>query len=190
MGDINGDCKDGILSNTKWKNRVELNDLQQVIQSPTRVTAKSETIIDYLYVSSTDKQSDKSITSIALSAHYPICFTRTSSKNTVKRQHHLTIQYRCNKKFTDYTFSSDLPHLLNALIISQTDSNQNFDYLAKNTNECRQSSCTLEKSRRVKREMQPEWINDDIKAAGRKRDINHKLKTGTSLSFGETKRTR
>ena len=78
MGDINYDCKDGIYSNATWKNTVELHDLQQVIQSPTRITAHSETIIDHLYVSNTDKLSDISVPCISLSDHYPIAFTRTT----------------------------------------------------------------------------------------------------------------
>ena len=57
-GDINVDCKNGILSNSKWKHLVKLHDLQQTIKCPTKITAHSETLFDHLYVSSTDKLSD------------------------------------------------------------------------------------------------------------------------------------
>ena len=52
MGDFNIDIKDGKLINTKWKHVIEMNDLHQLIDKPTRVTAHSETKIDHLYTSS------------------------------------------------------------------------------------------------------------------------------------------
>ena len=83
-GDMNVDCKNGIISNSKWKHLVELHDIQQVIKCPTRKTAHSETLIDHLYDSTTDKLSDISVSSIAISDHYPICFTRPQLNNLSK----------------------------------------------------------------------------------------------------------
>ena len=88
MGDINFDGSTGQLSNSKWKHIVEIHDLQQVIDQPTRVTAHSSTLIDHLYVSNTDHLSDVTVPCIAISDHYPICFTRTTSKKTIKRKDH------------------------------------------------------------------------------------------------------
>ena len=58
MGDFNIDIKDGKLINTKWKHVIEINDLRQLIDKPTRVTAHSETIIDHLYTSSPELVKD------------------------------------------------------------------------------------------------------------------------------------
>lgn len=64
MEDINVDLKNGILTNTAWKHIVELHDLQQLLEENTRVTAHSETLIDNLYASSSDKVTDRSVPSI------------------------------------------------------------------------------------------------------------------------------
>ena len=45
MGDLNIDFKNGQLMNTKWKNLIESDDLRQVINAPTRVTAHSQTTL-------------------------------------------------------------------------------------------------------------------------------------------------
>ena len=74
--------------NTKWKNLIESNDLTQVINVPTRVTGHSQTTIDHIYASMSDNMADISSPCIAVSDHYPICFTRTTSKSTVKRHTH------------------------------------------------------------------------------------------------------
>ena len=187
MGDINYDCKDGIYSNATWKNTVELHDLQQVIQSATRITAHSETTIDHLYVSNTDKLSDISVPYISLSDHYPIGFTRTTSKNTIKRHEYQTIRYRCYKKFNEDDFLKELANSLNALSISQTESNKNFDNLSKIILNILNKHAPF-KSKRVKREKQPDWINEEIKEACRKKDMNHKLKNWNQYKFWRNKR--
>ena len=115
MGDINVDLKNGILTNTAWKHIVELHDLQQLIEEHTRVTAHSETLIDHLYVSTSDKVTDISVPSIAISDHYPICFTRSTSKINFKRQSHKSIKYRCYKKFNEERFLTDLSESLNSV---------------------------------------------------------------------------
>ena len=51
MGDFNIDIKDDKLCHTKMKHVIEINDLHQLINKLTRVTAHSESIIDHLYTS-------------------------------------------------------------------------------------------------------------------------------------------
>ena len=48
MGDINIVVKIGILLNNNWKQQIELYDYTQIMKEPTRVTAHSENIIDYV----------------------------------------------------------------------------------------------------------------------------------------------
>ena len=75
-----------------------------------------------------------SVPSISLSDHYPISFTRTTSKHSVKRQGHQTINYRCYKKFNEDDFLNELSNSLNTLFISQTDSNHTSNRKAMNRN--------------------------------------------------------
>ena len=79
MGDLNIDIKDGDISNPTWKHIVELHSMQQLIKVPTRVTAHSETLIDHIYASKPENVISPFVPYIALSDHYPICFTRTTT---------------------------------------------------------------------------------------------------------------
>ena len=61
---------------------------------------------------------DVSVPSIAISDHYPICFTRSASRKQFKRQAHKTIQYRCYAKFDEEHFHQDLPREMAVINIS------------------------------------------------------------------------
>ena len=93
LGDINIDIKDGNISNITWKQVVELHDLQQLITDSTRVTAHSITLIGHLYVSNQGKIAEAFVPNVAISDHYPICFTRSTSKKKVIKG---IITQRCN----------------------------------------------------------------------------------------------
>ena len=94
MGDVDFNYKNGNFSCQKWKHIIELNDLQQVINKPTRITAHSETVIDHVYVTTPENVANilfplsLSVISIAVSDHYPTCFTRTTAKTKIKRHDH------------------------------------------------------------------------------------------------------
>ena len=67
MGDFNIDIKYDKLCNTKMKHVIEINDLHQLINKLTRVTAHSESIIDHLYTSRPEFVKDLSIPAIVVS---------------------------------------------------------------------------------------------------------------------------
>ena len=69
---INVDIENGTITNTTWKHVVELHDLQQLVTTPTRVTAHPSTIIDHLYASNRDKITETFVLNIAISDHFPI----------------------------------------------------------------------------------------------------------------------
>ena len=94
LGDKNVNIECGTILNTTWKHVVELHDLQQLVTTPTRITAHSSTIIDHLYASSQDKITETFVPNIAISDHFPICFTRFASKANYQRHTHTTIKYR------------------------------------------------------------------------------------------------
>ena len=49
MGDINTNFVNGVVTNEKWRAVVDTFQLTQVITSPTRVTATTDTLIDHIY---------------------------------------------------------------------------------------------------------------------------------------------
>ena len=75
MGDFNIDYQNGNFSN---------NDLQQLVNFPTRITAYSETTIDHIYTSTPDNIADVTVQIISLSDHYPVSFTREATKINLK----------------------------------------------------------------------------------------------------------
>ena len=127
MGDFNIDIKAGKLSNTKWKHVIQTNDLHQLIDEPTRVTAHSETIIDHLYTTTPESVKDIQIPKVAVSDHYPIQFTRLTGKSHIKRQQHTIIHYRSINNFNEEQFLSDLSDNMSSLNVSPNDSDLNFN---------------------------------------------------------------
>ena len=126
MGDFNIDIKAGKLSNTKWKHVIQTNDLHQLIDEPTRVTAHSETIIDHLYTTTPESVKDIHIPKVAVSDHYPIQFTRLTGKSHIKRQQHSIIHYRSINNLNEEQFLSDLSDNMSSLDVSPNDSDLNF----------------------------------------------------------------
>ena len=138
------------------------------------MTAHSEKIIDHVYASDTSKIAENFVPSIAISDHYPVGFTRTTSQKQIKRQSHTKIQYRCFKKFNDDLFQSDLSRTLCSLQIT-SDTNVNFSNWIHSFLSVLDRHAPI-KSKRVRREWQPEWYNNDITEASRKRDTYHNKK--------------
>lgn len=122
---------------------------------------------------------------VATSDHYPVCFTRTLSKKQIKKRSHLSIKYRCFKKFNEDKFLADLSLVLSSLQFS-TDTNTNFDIWIKSFLSVLDKHAPI-KSKRVKRETQPDWYNEDIKTASSKRDMFHKLKNWSQYKYWRNK---
>ena len=187
MGDINYYWKNGGPPSSRWKHIVEVNDLQQIIDQPTRVTAHSSTTIDPLYAPNTDRLSEVIVPCMAISDHYPICFTRSTAKRTIKRQSHQSIQYRCFKKFSDEAFLCELSDTLHHFRVSQIDCNQNVDRWTQILMFfCKHAPV---KTKRVKRSSQPGWISDDIKTAINKHDTFHNAKSWKEYKYWRNQTT-
>ena len=105
MGDVNIDLN--LHSCTKWQNLIHLFDHTQLVDEPTRVTNNSATIIDHVYVSHPENIIKCCTSSISLSDHFPVCFTRKINHKVPKHKHITTI-YRCFKKFNETSFISEL----------------------------------------------------------------------------------
>ena len=190
MGDINVDFKNNDLQNNTWKHVVELHDLQQLITVPTRVTAHSETTIDHVYASNVNFTYDVSVPAIAVSDHYPVCFTRSTSRKQFKRQSHKTIKYRCYSKFNEECFLQDLAREMEATNIpnEMENTNTNFENWTAAFMKIFNNNAPL-KSKRVKHETQPEWHSDEIKLARKNRDSSHRAKNWKEYKFWRNKTT-
>ena len=72
-------------------------------------------------------------------------------------------------------FLDDLSEQVNTLVISQTDINAKFSNWTSKFMAVFDKHAPI-RQKRVKREKQPEWINDEIKTAMKQRNIYHGLK--------------
>ena len=186
MWDFNVDFYNGTLNNTTWKHVIELNDLNQIINQPTRVTAHSEKIINYIYASHSSNVAETFVPCIAVSDHYPVCFTRTVSKNQLKRGIHKTIQYRCYKNFNEEQFLNNLSETLNNIRFEHGNSDSIFSLWVSSFVSVLDEHAPV-KTKRVKHDIQPEWLNEDIKDAIKNRNIHHKHKNWDQYKFWRNK---
>ena len=175
MGDINIDAKNELITNNCWKQVTELNDLHQIITSCTRITAHSETLIDHVYASCPQHIVESFLPQLAISDHYPVCFTRKTSKNQIKRCSHKSITYRCYKRFDDELFLSDLNYSLCQLNMTSSNVNERFSEWNNIFLTVLDKHAPI-KTKRAKKETQPEWFCDKIKEAIQKRDTYHRNK--------------
>ena len=81
--------------------------------------------------------------------------------------------YRSYAKFNESNFLEELSQEHDNLIISQTDSTQNFLNWQNAFTKTFNKHAPL-KSKRVKRDTQPEWLNNHIKSAMKNRDYYKK----------------
>ena len=98
MGDFNIDITHSI--NDKWMNRIQLYVLTQLVNSTTRVTQSSSTIIDQVYTSNPENITETFVPYYAISDHFPVCLSRKVNAK-ISKPEHSTTSYRCFKKFDE-----------------------------------------------------------------------------------------
>ena len=95
MGGFNIDITHSI--NDKWMNRIQLYVLTQLVNSTTRVTQSSSTIIDQVYTSNPENITETFVPYYAISDHFPVCLSRKVNAK-ISKPEHSTASYRCFKK--------------------------------------------------------------------------------------------
>ena len=113
MGDFNIDLK--LNPNKKWQNLIELFDLSQLVNDPTRVTETSSTIIDHIYTTHQENVKESFVSTYALSDHFLVCFKRKINCK-ISKSDHITTSYRCFKSFNEDAFITDLTSDLNIFL--------------------------------------------------------------------------
>ena len=105
LGDFNIDL---LKPQNKWIQICESFSLTQLVNTPTRKTSKSETLIDHIYVTNTINISQVVVPTYGLSDHYPICLVWWKKGIKVPRCSHKTISFRSYETFSSEAFLSDL----------------------------------------------------------------------------------
>ena len=155
-----------------WTHALEEFDLSQVILTPTRVTDKTNTLIDLVYTNKPQNICEVKVPVIALSDHYPVCVTRSISKNTTKKKH-IEIKYRDFNNFDENDFLRDLTNNdFNSLELLN-DPNEILKLFYENILSVL-SNHAKTKTKRVKGQLKPKWLSKEINEARHKRDLFHK----------------
>ena len=170
-----------------WQNALEQFDFTQVIVKPTRITENSCTLIDHIYTNRPENFHEVEVPVLAISDHYPVCVTRrATSMKSVKR--HCTIQYRDFKHFNEQAFLLDLAHSDLYLVESIEDPTAALSKFYEIFLAVIHKHAKI-KSKRVKNNLRPSWLNTEINDARFKRDQYHKAKDMVNYKIWRNKVT-
>ena len=172
MGDFNID----LISNTnnKWSHLIQTFDLLQLVQEPTRVTDTSATLIDHVYSSNPVNISNCFVSKLAISDHFPVCFSRKINTKLPKHNH-TTTSYRCYKNFNETNFINELSIDLNTFATDKKTVDDDMhawsSLILKHLNKHAPT-----RSKRVKNKRLPDWFTPQIIETQRLRDKCKHLK--------------
>ena len=105
LGDLNLNLRD---KNNKVQNWLQIVDSVQLVETPTRMTATSSTLIDHTYSNRAENIVDVFVPHYSISDHYPVCITCKLSQFKASESGHKTIEYRNMKNFYQNRFMQDL----------------------------------------------------------------------------------
>jgi hypothetical protein len=163
IGDFNIDAMSNNASRIydQWNDIININNFTQVVTEPTRITERTSTIIDHIYVQNTEHVKEVLVPQISVSDHFAVCLTwkkRGFYNNSAK-----FITYRNMNKFNENMFIDDLNN--NIFTHLNDDSNCVNDLVTDLTNNF---TSILDKhaplkEKRIKHITQPIWFNNKIK---------------------------
>ena len=106
LGDFNKDLLN-TNHNRDWLDTMTSLGLTQLVNSPTRVTSTTSTLIDHIYTSNEENILDTHVSQIGLSDHYAI-FCCRKINFSLKSSSHKSIKYRSFKCVLTRSVSSSL----------------------------------------------------------------------------------
>ena len=175
VGDFNFNLLEDNCSNRNWLQITESANLEQLVDSPIRVTPVSSTLIDHAYSNRAQYIVDVFVPYYALSEHYPVCVTRKLTQGKSSDLGHKSIYYRHMKNFSQDTFINELESQPWSLIDIYDNPDDAMDFFVFLFNTVLNENAPKQ-TKRVKHLLQPNWYNADISKASRKRDFYHQIK--------------
>ena len=178
MGDFNINLLEG---HDKWKDMYESCNLHQLVNTPTRVTLQTQTLIDHICVSNPHTVIEHSVPVYGLSDHFPVCLTWSKRGTKIPRCFHKNVSFRSYKNFSSEKFLSDLSNADFSDVYQHTDPDSALAVWYETFLSVFDTHVP-HRIIRVKHDARPPWLNDEINAAIKARD---KLlsKTGTDVAF-------
>ena len=159
---------------TNWLQITESINLSQLVDTPTRVTETSSTLIDHAYSNKPEKIADIFVPCYIISDHYPVCLTRKLSNKTESDNQHKTITFRNMRHFDSLKFLEDLNAQPWQLLNFFENPNDALDFFMQ-LFETLLDKYAPKITKRVKRTLQPNWFNTEISEASKMRDYYHRI---------------
>ena len=159
--------------------------LHQLVNTPTRVTKSSSSIIDHIHTTSTYYISEIFAPEKRVSDHFPVAFTLSKKCNIKHSNRHKAITYNLLRilikaPFITRYFLRDIYRVNFDILETISDTNLFLDRLYYMLN------CVLDKHaplkcKSVKRLQQPGWYTDEVKQSRITKDMyrSHKNKLGS-----------
>lgn len=96
-------------SRPAWETTYSVLGLKMIIDSPTRVTDKTSTLIDHIYTNNKSRVLGTDVPEISISDHYPVCCSwALKLDKPIPKNQHTSIHYRSMKNFNRVAFLNDL----------------------------------------------------------------------------------
>ena len=167
LGDFNIDL---MKTNNQWNQQIDSYNLHQLIQSPTRVTQNSQTIIDHIYVTNKRNVIETSVPVFNCSDHYPVCITWSKKGVKIPKPGHKIITYRSFSKFDEQLFLLDLNNSKLPSVFNITDPDLAIESWISIFTDIYNKHAPL-KIIRVKHVPKPPWLTKDLEEACHLRDF-------------------
>lgn len=166
LGDFNTDL---LVSQPIWENMTNMLGFKQLIKEPTRITAKSSTLLDHIYTNN-QKISLQAFTSdTCMSDHKPIYCKWSFKLPKCNPKGHTYITYRNFKKFDINAYQQDLGLLNFDNVFRSSEPNQAADLFFSTFLSVINKHAPVCK-KRVKHPTIPNWMTSEIRDAMKIRD--------------------
>ena len=146
---------------TDWLTVTSMFGLSQMIKDHTRVTKKTQTLIDHIYTNNTDKVINANIIHSSISDHYAIFCTYLVKSPKQPKNGHEYIQYRSLKNFNKTLFLHDFSCMPFDNIYEADDPDKALDLLHMMLLVAIDKHAPL-RTKRVKHSDLPPWMTADL----------------------------
>ena len=162
LGDININM---LVPNPIWETTTALFGLKQLINTPTRVTASSSTLLDHIYTNNKSRVLGTHVAEIGISDHYAVCCNWALKVDKTTRTHqHTTITYRSLKRFDKDAFLADLSTVPFDSVYNHADPDAALATWYSLFLSVLDRHAPVRR-KRVKSQRLPPWLNADIRQA-------------------------
>ena len=166
LGDFNIDL---LKPNPHWKTATELCNLTQLVETPTRVTNNTTTLIDHIYTTHSKHIAEVCVPTFGCSDHYPVCVTWKKRNVKIPKTGHKVISFRSLKNFDKDIFLNDLKNSHLQTVYNLTDPDEALDFWLKTFMDIYNKHAPR-LTKRVKHYRKPGWLDKEIDSAIKVRD--------------------